>query len=741
MQSEIITKREIEQNIMNIVESEIKQELKNTFGYENFRPLQEEIISRVLKKKDTLVIMPTGGGKSLCYQIPALLFQGLTIVVSPLISLMKDQVEQLRENGINAALLNSSLSPEAYGYNERKVMQGKAKLLYVAPETLLMKKTKKLLEHVQVDCFTIDEAHCISEWGHDFRPEYRQLAEVRKEFPEAVSIALTATATPRVREDIKKTLKLRDSEEFIASFDRKNLFLQITDKKDPLNQVLDFLYTRKNQSGIIYCFSRRQVDELAYELEQNGYNAKPYHAGLSDRDRAINQRSFIKDDVQIIVATIAFGMGINKPNVRFVIHYDMPQNIESYYQQIGRAGRDGLRSDCVLLYSSSDTQKIKYFINKKEGREKEVAEEHLEELLKFINTTSECRRKPLMRYFGEEYKKEECGMCDNCISAKDGMDEYTIPAQKFLSCMIRTGEMFGKTYIIDVLRGSKQKKILENNHQEVSTYGIGKEWGKAQWDQLARLLIRQDYILKNDKGGLRLTENGREVLNGNKRVFGLLDRTSAVIGNEAAGRTTSDVETKYDEKLFDILREKRKELADVKGIPPTSIFSDTTLMEMSYYYPMSKGTLSNLYGVGTAKLNNYGDVFIGLIKRYAQHNQVEEREKRVPKKAVKSASSEKHKLIGDAFNKGQSIEHLAEEYGVKDVTILNHLKTYMTEGNELREDGILEHCSLSERQQDEVMQSFKKVGPDLLKPVYEDLNKAIGYDQLRIMQLYYKSVN
>ncbi|MEX0608129.1 MAG: DNA helicase RecQ [Balneolaceae bacterium] len=726
-------------NQTTVASNEAKSLLKNTFGYETFRPLQEEVISQALKKKDALVIMPTGGGKSLCYQIPALIFQGLTIVVSPLISLMKDQVEQLREYDINAVYLNSSLSPEAYGYNLRQVQQGKAKMLYVAPETLMMDRTKELLADIKVDCFTIDEAHCISEWGHDFRPEYRQLAEVRKDFPDAVCLALTATATPRVREDIKKSLELKDSEEYVASFDRKNLFLKIADKKDPLNQVLDFLYTRKKQSGIIYCISRRQVDELAYELEQEGYSVKPYHAGLSSRDRAINQRAFIRDDVSIIVATIAFGMGINKPNVRFVMHYDMPQNIESYYQQIGRAGRDGLRSDCVLLFSYADTQKIKYFINKKEGNEKEVAEKHLDDILKFLETT-ECRRKPLMKYFGEEYPNDECGMCDNCISATEELEDFTIQAQKYLSCVARTGEMFGKTYICDVLRGSKSKKVLGNNHDQISTYGIGKEWSKDQWEQLSRLLIRQDYLSKTDKGGLRFTEKAEAVLKGDENVFGTLDRTSTSLSGDEGARTSSEVEAKYDENLFEILRAERKEIADDKGIPPYSIFPDTTLMEMAFYFPQSKESLSHLYGVGSAKLSKYGDAFVGKIKKYAQENDVEERRKSIKKRAEKTNRGEKYVRIGEAFNDGQSIEHLAEEHGVKDMTILKHLRDFLENGNELRVEGIIEAASLSARQQDEIMKSFKKVGPELLKPVYENLNKNIGYDQLRLMQLYYMAV-
>ncbi|MEX2435876.1 MAG: ATP-dependent DNA helicase RecQ, partial [Balneolaceae bacterium] len=440
-----------------------KKVLQDTFGYGQFRPLQGEVIKKVLEKKDSLVIMPTGGGKSICYQIPAMLFDGLTIVISPLISLMKDQVEQLDEFGVPALYLNSTLTPEQYQENVAKLKSESVDLLYLAPETLMMDSTQKLLSGLNVDCFTIDEAHCISEWGHDFRPEYRQLATVRKKFPDAVCLALTATATPRVREDIKTILELRDSETFVASFDRKNLLLKVVDKENPLDQILDFLYTRPKQSGIIYCFSRRQVDELYRDLKNEGHSVRPYHAGLSEAQRTRNQEAFIRDNVNIIVATIAFGMGINKPDVRFVIHHDMPQNIESYYQQIGRSGRDGLQADCLLLYSYSDKQKIQYFINQKEGQEKEVAKKHLDALIHYLEF-DECRRKPLMNYFGEEYEQDNCGMCDNCLRLEDDKQDLTEQAQKYLSCIVRTEERFGAYHIADVLRGSGAKKILEKNH-------------------------------------------------------------------------------------------------------------------------------------------------------------------------------------------------------------------------------------------------------------------------------------
>ena len=448
--------------------------LKSVFGYDQFISLQEEIIEKVLHKNDALVIMPTGGGKSLCYQIPALIFPGLTIVVSPLISLMKDQVDQLTTAGVAAALLNSSLSPEEYQHNVESIKKGRVKLLYLAPETLLKANILRLLSSVNVDCFAIDEAHCISSWGHDFRPEYRQLSDLRNRFPEAVCIALTATATSRVRDDIKTSLGMDTSDEFIASFNRENLYIRVIPKKDPVNQSVEFIKNFPNQSGIIYCFTRRQVDDLYAYLHQLGYSVKPYHAGLTETERHRNQEMFIRDDVQIIVATIAFGMGIDKENIRFILHYDLPQNIESYYQEIGRAGRDGLRSDCLMLFSYGDLQKIKYIINKKDSHEKRVANIHLNALLGFAET-DECRRIPLINYFSETYTREYCKMCDNCLAGKKTVQDITVASQKFLSCAKRTGEIFGANHIIDVLRGSKAQKVVKFGHQRLSTYGIGTE--------------------------------------------------------------------------------------------------------------------------------------------------------------------------------------------------------------------------------------------------------------------------
>jgi ATP-dependent DNA helicase RecQ len=717
---------------------EAKDKLNNVFGFEDFRPLQEEAIGHVMDRKDTLVIMPTGGGKSLCYQIPALLYDGLTIVVSPLISLMKDQVEQLRQYDIPAIYLNSSLSPQEYEENVQKLKNKEVKLLYLAPETLLMDRTRELLDDQNVDLFTIDEAHCISEWGHDFRPEYRQLTEVRKDFDNATCLALTATATPRVREDIKDVLNFKDSDTFLASFDRKNLFLKVADKTDPLEQTLDFLYTRKKQSGIIYCFSRKQVEELYVELKKEGHSAKPYHAGLSKNVRNRNQEAFIRDDIQIIVATIAFGMGIDKPNVRFVMHYDLPKNVESYYQQIGRAGRDGLRADCLVLYDRSDKQKIQYFINQKEGREKEVAEKHLKDMLKFMET-DECRRKPLLGYFGETYENDECGMCDNCLSVDAEVEDLTVQSQKLLSTVVRTNEEFDAYYIADILRGSTKEKVLENGHDELSTYNIGNEWSKEQWILLARMLVNQEYLQqKEQQGALSITDQARAVLDGKENVFGVLDRTDTVIGDQAIERTSSEVENNYDKDLFEQLRNKRKELADQQSVPPYAIFPDTTLMEMSYYFPQSKESLEPVYGIGSVKLKKYGTDFLGIINKYCRDHDLDEKTEAIEKKKKKlEDSGEKFERIGRAYNEGKSIDHLAEAFGVKNVTIIKHLKTYLKEGNSLRPEGIIDASSLSTRKREEVLEIMDDVPTHMLRKIYTELDKSVGYSELRVIQLYY----
>ncbi len=705
--------------------------LKETFGYDAFLPFQKETIENVLAGKDTLAIMPTGGGKSLCYQIPALILDGLTLVVSPLIALMKDQVEQMRESGVPAVMLNSSLPSHEYQKNMDLVKDGVVKLLYLAPETLLTPRIFSLLSQLRLDLLTIDEAHCISEWGHDFRPEYRQIVEIRQRYPNATCLALTATATERVRTDIKRSLHFEQSNEFVASFNRDNLFIEVAAKRDALGQTLDFLKNRKDESGIIYCFSRRQVDELSAYLDMNGFSVRPYHAGLDDAERKANQEAFIRDDVQIIVATIAFGMGINKPNVRFVIHFDLPKSIESYYQEIGRAGRDGLPAHCLLLYSYSDAAKVRYFIREKEGQERIVATQHLDAIVHYAEDEISCRRKPLLAYFGEKYTAENCETCDNCTTDASELDDITIPAQKFLSCVKRTGERFGAGHVVDVLRGSKNKKVLQYGHEKLSTYGIGDELTQKQWMHLARQLVQMDYL--NQDGEYRvlsLTPQAMDVLRERTPIMGKLKEAE----RPSRRRKGQDDLSDYDKDLFALLRQRRKNLADEAGVPPYVIFSDKTLVEMSVYYPQSKESLLTISGVGQAKLRRYGEIFLDEIQAYSLEKGVGEKKKFIARE--KNDNNRRYMIVGEMYNAGESIESLSKRYQVQPSTILNHLARFVSAGNPLKNGKDLQkQTSLSPQEQHKALAAFEKLGTDFLRPVFDELDGAISYDELKIMRL------
>lgn len=585
--------------------------LKSVFGYDSFRPLQGDVISHLLNKKgkkDCLVVMPTGGGKSICYQIPALIFEGLTIVISPLISLMKDQVDQLRECGVSAAFLNSSLNSYQYGATVEKLKKGGIKILYLAPETLLTSRSLAVLSSCEVSCLAVDEAHCISEWGHDFRPEYRQLMEVRSKFPEAVCAAFTATATSRVREDIRKSLNIEA--EFIGSFDRANLFIEAVPKDAPRDQLLEFISRFPGEPGIVYCFSRQQTEQICEILMKKGYSARPYHAGLSEQERTRNQDLFVRDDIQIIVATIAFGMGINKSNVRFIVHFDLPKSLESYYQEIGRAGRDGQPAHCLLLFGYGDIRKVKHFSDQKSGHEKMVANILLSALIGYVETDL-CRRVPLLRYFGEEYELENCGMCDNCMGKGKDLSDITVPAQMFLSCVKRTDEKFGAGHIMDILRGSQSQKVLRFGHEKLSTYGIGKMYSVKQWRHLFRQLVQKGALVQEyEHGTLRLTNKAWLILKGKEAFWGLLDVTP----EERKAEQKDQVQD--DKALFELLRKKRKELADKADLPPFTIFHDRSLKEMAAFMPLTKKALSAIYGVGEKKIEKYGDIFLEIINQH-----------------------------------------------------------------------------------------------------------------------------
>ncbi|NMB90111.1 MAG: DNA helicase RecQ [Chloroflexi bacterium] len=716
--------------------------LKETFGYNSFRSLQQEVIENVLAHKDTLAIMPTGGGKSLCYQIPALIQGGLTVVVSPLIALMKDQVEQLRAYGVPAVTLNSSLSALEYQENMEYVLKGEVKILYVAPETLLTPRLQGLLSGLKLDLLTIDEAHCISEWGHDFRPEYRQLVEVRQRFPQATCLALTATATARVRQDIKSSLRFPESNEFVASFNRENLYIEVAPKENPIQQVLQFLKRYTGQSGIIYCFSRRQVDELAAYLAMQGHAVRPYHAGLEDDERRRNQEAFIRDDVQIIVATIAFGMGINKPNVRFVIHYDLPKSIEGYYQEIGRAGRDGLPAHCLLLYNYSDVAKQRYFVDQKQGSERSVAIQHLNALIRYAENEVDCRRKPLLAYFGEDYTAPNCHNCDNCNAAAPQLSDVTIVAQKFLSCVKRTGERFGAGYVTDVLLGSKAEKVLKNGHAELSTYGIGRELNRKQWMHLGRQLLQMGYLDRGEEyETLSLTRKATEALKARSPIFATLQADDG----HKTGQAGKKDELEYNHALFALLRQKRKELADAAGIPPYVIFSDKTLVEMATYYPQSDESLLHISGVGQVKAQQYGPDFLEVIRPYcAKHHLAEALPDQAPKgkrrPGNRSENGSRTLLVAEAFNQGESIQDLAQRYGVTPTTIVSHLTRHALAGHPLRQgDEFQALLSTPAGEQERALQAFAGLGTEYLKPVHVALGGQISYDELKVLRLIYIS--
>ena len=513
-------------NSCTFVDSNPELVLSSVFGYKNFRPLQEAVINSVLAKKDTLVIMPTGGGKSLCYQIPALILKGITIVVSPLISLMSNQVASLEKHGIHSVFLNSSLEWKEYLKAVDEIKKGFVKIIYVSPEGLATSRIRDLLNegNLEVSCITIDEAHCVSEWGHDFRPDYMEIFSVRKLFPKATMIALTATATEQVKRDIIKNLGLKKPEIFTTSFDRKNIFLEVQPKKSGESQVIDFLKNHKNESGIIYCTSRRQVDELFVSLKKKGYSVLNYHAGLPDDVRGEHQQLFIEDKVKIIVATVAFGMGIDKPNVRFVINFDLPKSIEEYYQEIGRAGRDGQPAWALLLYTYADVHKIRYFFTDMADPTK--AEMKLKSMVNFASGNT-CRRKALLNYFGEKYEATTgeadgswcCDICSNLREAKP-LTDMTIPIQKFLCCILRTKSRFGAAYVIDVLLGSHSKRILENGHNMISTFSIGHELTKDDWHDLVDLLLEKEYIQRvGEYNVLELTNKGRDLLVTREKVL------------------------------------------------------------------------------------------------------------------------------------------------------------------------------------------------------------------------------
>jgi len=710
----------------------VLEQLKAYFGFDRFLPLQEEIITKVLAKRDTLVLMPTGGGKSLCYQLPALRLKGLTLVVSPLIALMKDQVDGLRADGVPAGLLNSTLAAQEANQVQDQARQGKIKILYVAPERLALPGFQRFLQSLDVSLIAIDEAHCISEWGHDFRPDYRNLKSLRRDFPGVPVIALTATATEPVREDIVNQLGLDKPEIFISSFNRPNLTYTIQPKAEPLGSLLHLLEKHQGGSAIIYRFSRKATEETALELSERGFSALPYHAGLERDLRRETQEKFIRDQVQIVVATIAFGMGIDKPDVRLVVHYDLPKTVEGYYQETGRAGRDGLPSDCVLFYSYGDRSKQEYFISQiEDDDEREKAHNKLDQVLALCDLQT-CRRAYLMEYLGESWPQTNCGGCDICLLPREEFDATEI-AQKILSTAIRTGERFGVNYLVDVLRGSANKAVRTRGHHELPVFGISRDVDSDDLKEMVRSLVTNGLLAQNggDYPTLGVSQRGHKFLKDREKLTLTRPKQAAPVRQVAF---PGDRETAYDTKLFDELAALRLEIATDREVPAYQIFGNKSLQQMAFHMPQNELEFSKISGVGDAKLRDFSERFLEVINGYVEANGQPAAVNRVPVSAPKNrvrGISMSIRETKDLVAQGLSFEEVAEQRGISETTIRSHLERFIQEGGQVD----LGHLMPPEDRRIKIAAAFKEMGEARLTPVREFLGDDYTWDELAVVRM------
>jgi ATP-dependent DNA helicase RecQ len=717
----------------------LKLKLKEIFGYSNFRGNQEAIIRNVLEGRNTFVIMPTGAGKSLCYQLPAIIMDGLAIVISPLIALMKNQVDQLNAYGVNARFLNSTLSKGEITKLKKDCINGNVKLLYVAPESLNKEENIEFLKKVKISFVAIDEAHCISEWGHDFRPEYRKIKSMIQHLGNMPIIALTATATPKVQIDIQKNLQMEDADIFISSFNRKNLYYEVRPKKETKKQLIKFLRDNKGKSGIVYCLSRKKVEEIAALLTVNGFKAAPYHAGLDADVRERNQDAFLNEEIDIIVATIAFGMGIDKPDVRFVVHYDVPKSLEGYYQETGRAGRDGLEGHCLMFYSHNDLNKLEKFNKDKSVQERENARILLQEM-EYYAESPVCRRRQLLHYFGEEFKEENCGMCDNCVHPRERFDgtEYV---KIVLQAAKQTGERFGLNHLVHVIRGIEDEYVKSYAHFDLPVFGKGSDEEADFWKSVIRQALIYQYLEKDIEniGALKVTPKGEAFLKKPHPIELARDHdftTDLDEEEESSDRAPLNARA-YDEKLFEMLKDLRKKIAREKNLPPYVIFQDPSLEEMATTYPTTREELAQVNGVGMGKVNKFGKEFLELIQKYVEENEIETAAEVVVKSSVNKSKTKI--FIIQQIDKKVDLEEIADMANLSFEELLTEIENITYSGTKLNLNYYIDQILDPARQQ-EIHDYFMQAETDSLEEALQDESLAdFTEEEIRLARIQFMS--